>query len=234
MSRAASQLYAQINFLPLSYQLECAVRAARRRQSALLALLFVGIALGVAQTWRHRAQVERRHETQLELLASTRTQMAEVIKLESARAALVRQLEIHRDLNLPVTYTQAFGTLGSLIPQGMTLRRITMLNDKVPTTRPPRPEEIARAKANSARDPNAPVADSFPAIRIEMAGVAPNDVDIANFIGTLAGSKLFANVKLSFSRQSQIRQVPCREFEVRMDVPLNIKYQAAREVAGAD
>ena len=234
MSSKTTQLYIQINFLPASYQQECAARAARRRQSLLLALLFVGIGLGVAQTWRYRSQLERQHETMLELLASTKTQMSEVSKLESARAILLRQLQIHRELNQPVTYAQTVGTLGSLIPEGMTLRRLTMQNDKVTTTRPPRPEEVNRAKASGSPNPNAPVTDSYWAVRIEMSGIAPSDVEIANFIGTLAGSRLFQNVKLSYSRQGLVRQIACREFEIRMEVPLNLTYQAAQEVAGAD
>lgn len=42
-------------------------------------------------------------------------------------------------------------------------------------------------------------------VRLTLTGMAPTDVDVANFIGQLAGSKLFENVNMGYARNVTFR-----------------------------
>jgi Tfp pilus assembly protein PilN len=232
MSRFNGQLYQHINFLPAVYLQQRLRRAARLRQGALLSAMILGIAVGVAQTWNYRRALTHQHQTMLDLLATTKAQLTEVDKLEQARTTLARQIEIHRELHQPINYTELLGTLAAHTPEAVSLRRLVVANEKVAVSRPATAEDAAKARAAGLKAPKT-VTDSQWITRVELDGVAPSDIEVANFIGAVAGSRLFQNVKLTFSRQGVVRRTACREFQVRMEVPLDCQYRPSPEVAGA-
>ncbi len=68
-------------------------------------------------------------------------------------------------------------------------------------------------------------------------GLAPTDMEIADFVGRLSSYPLFTNVKMDYSRAVQVKELKAREFHVQFEVPLDRDYKlvhGAGEVARAD
>jgi hypothetical protein len=50
-------------------------------------------------------------------------------------------------------------------------------------------------------------------VRLVLTGMAPSDVDVANFIGQLAGSKVFEDVNMGYARNITYRSRTARKFQ---------------------
>ncbi len=50
-------------------------------------------------------------------------------------------------------------------------------------------------------------------VRVVLAGLAPTDVDVANFIGQLSASPLFENVNMGYAKTVRFRGRSAREFQ---------------------
>jgi hypothetical protein len=50
-------------------------------------------------------------------------------------------------------------------------------------------------------------------IRLVITGLAPSDVDIANFVGQLASSPLFEDVNMGYTREIQFQGKTARQFK---------------------
>jgi hypothetical protein len=68
-----------------------------------------------------------------------------------------------------------------------------------------------------------------------MTGLAPSDVEVADFVGRLSDSPLFTSVKMGYSRAAQAGKLRARQFSIDLEVPLDREYRpAGKEVADAD
>jgi len=50
-------------------------------------------------------------------------------------------------------------------------------------------------------------------VKLDLTGLAPTDVDVANFIGQLSASPLFVDVRMGYSRSVSYRGRTAREFQ---------------------
>ena len=148
-------------------------------------------------------------------------------RLASTQAALRQQVEVHRELAQPVSYTQVLAVLGALLPVEVAVTDLRL--------------ESVRPAPAEASDPDAPAPpkpkirqDDF--IRIELEALAPDDLSVATFVSELDANPLFSGVKMKSSRSIVARGVYAREFRLTavVDLDRNFKWQDREEVARAD
>lgn len=238
-TQRCTRVYSDVNFLPASYTRRQKLRSSKKRQAALAILMIAGMAILTVQTWRERAELQAHHDEQKTALVTTKQTITEVEKLHNDKAELSELVAIHRELYQPINYSQVTGTLGSLTPASIVLRGVGVETQKITTTRKMSEAEYEAAKkaAGSRRGKvKNTVATTRSVITVDLAGLAPSDVDVANFIGELAASNVFQNVKMVFSREGEWEGRVTREFRIKMEVPLDRLYVGpdAQEVADAD
>lgn len=239
MSMFSSRLYNDVNFLPGWYVQARARKRSLQRTAALSIFVIAGMVLLLGQTWHTRSELTAYHAELERKLASTKMQITEATKLRRALADLQTQLKVHRQLHKPINYSQITGTLGNLMPPTVALANVTLATERLTETRTlkpsdPRYTQAKQAVAGSGREPT--VTETCWVVAIDLQGVAPSDQDIANFIGALASSNLFQNVKMIYSKKGTRGRLITREFRMRMTVPLNCEYRdlsAPQEVADA-
>lgn len=234
-----TRLYAEVNFLPDWYTRKQRLRLSKKRQAALLMLMVAGMAVLTVQTWRERAELRSERNRVRDLLSEANNVILEVQKLTTQRGQLEREVEIHRELYQPINYSQVTGTLAALTPESITFRALEVQTQQVTSTRKMTAAELEAAKKAQANRRGAvkdTVASTRSMIVIDLVGLAPSDVELANFIGQLASSKVFENVKMVFSKQGELEGRLTREFKIRMEIPLDRRYvdRAAQEVADAN
>ncbi|MCC7351865.1 MAG: PilN domain-containing protein [Phycisphaerales bacterium] len=111
-------------------------------------------------------------------------------------------------LGVHVPSARLIAALESVMPPEMAL-----LNLAVETVEQPRSVAKPNGKSEIVVDRQ---------IKIRMLGVAPTDVDLANFMTRLTAERYFEQVSMSYAKERQERGHVMREFEVVFVVNLNI------------
>lgn len=222
-----------IDFVPAHYRESQRGRRRVLRQAALLGLVTACMA---AWHWSNNARL-----AELEMLASiaqdharaTESQLREMAVLETRRQTILRQTQLQRELSLPIGVTPAVATLAKLMPPGLAATRLSV---SLPRPAPAPKLPSAKGKGHGPAVPAAKEPEPTLPMRLEITGLAPDDMAIADFVGRISAQPLFANVKMTYSRAAQAHGVRGREFRVEMEVPLDREYRPAKsagEVAGA-
>jgi len=201
----------KIDFLPERIKDQRMRRRQLFRQGYLMALCIAG--LGV-MTYVLQLRVDKARG-ELEMLRSRSRAMDSQIAL---RDQLNRQLaemmiksRIEEQLGRRVGTLEVLGELQKVMPESLTLTSMTMETVAV---------QVAAEAAEKRNTSNQPVSGGGAAkdktvkrVRLVLTGMAPTDVDVANFIGQLAGSKLFEDVSMGYARNVSFRKRMAREFQ---------------------
>ncbi len=198
----------ELEFLPNWYP------QARRRQrwlrtQGIVTLLLVGglgLWLGLAQRNIRAAQAS---------LASVDTQLAQSqLELEQLQVQLKlkNQLEFQRQivsrLGLHVEISRMLLTLEKLMPKEMSLTDLSFETS----------EELVRTADGATSAKNL---QKTRTLRVKLLGVAPSDVDLANFLAGLTNVPFFSDVGMTYARDKSQDGHIMREFEVTFSMSLN-------------
>jgi Tfp pilus assembly protein PilN len=226
---SATELYDRINFLPQWYADQQRRRRMIERQAALGVLLVAGMVALWVLTDRQRDDLRLHRDSLATQVLAAETQLTEVAKLQKAEQALSTQLRVFDQLARPITFHQVGSALGTLTPESVFLSRLEAKTSTIQqrVAIHPAPDEVG---APTSKIINKEV------ILITLRGSAPSNVEIANYVGRLAGSNLFRNVKMMNSRQVIVEDAVTRQFEIQMQIPLDREYRVeagVQEVAHA-
>ncbi len=230
----------EINFLPQSYRDRLRTRQRRVREGAVV-LLLCG-ALGVYWTYGMTARMSLRQQAlQAEdRLANALSTEQQVLELREVKEQLMEQRRVQRAVRVPVRHHQVVRVLGSLLPESMALRALTLENDRpTPKAWQPPAEEIDDERAGGVPVFSAEPTKAEPnLIKVEFEAVAPDDLTVAALIASMSEHPLFTGVKLHSSRYVETQGLAARQFRVTANVDLSREYvwtdpssaQAAGEV----
>jgi hypothetical protein len=204
----------ELEFLPEWYP---KVRQ-RRRMVALQAWITLILLCGLG-LWM--LLVQRNVQAREIQLASLRTDLdqseTELQRLEDLlqlQRQLGQQDAIFMKIGRPVESTRVITTLEQMMPKDMAL-----LDLWIDTEEAPKPQNVrsgglaARAKQENKDQPESK-------LRFRMHGVAPTDVDLAEFLAKLTARPFFKNCELLYSHERQDRGHVMREFEVTFTMDL--------------
>jgi Tfp pilus assembly protein PilN len=212
----------EINFLPDSYLRNQSRQRRIYRQCTLVLLLIIALT-GWWLAQYGRTEAVRRYALSLEAeVVAARNQMNELNKLRLEQQQLTHQLNIQRELAQPVSHTQIMAVLAQLLPPSVGLTDVTMAVDQ------PAPTAVASTHTSSKRKQSkqqtAPrKTPSF--VRVDLVGLAPDDLAIANLVGDLSEHPLFEQVTLRYSRSIEFQNLMGREFRIMIAVPLDCQYE---------
>lgn len=233
-----------INFLPQSYL--DGQRRRRRVVREVFALVMLSGLMGVAylyvltQTQMLQQQVLNRQADG----KAVREKIAQFQNLQHLQKQLVREVNMQRELRQPLTHTAILATLGQIMPASIGLTDLTLVAHAPVPQKPVAPDTKRRtfgSKSGSAPAAPAKTSDKDGAkakqpeivkikpLKVELVGLAPNDVEIADFMATLSDHDLFTEVKLLYSRSVEAGPIVGREFRIEMQVPFDRDYRPVLE-----
>jgi Tfp pilus assembly protein PilN len=201
----------EIDFLPERIKDQ---RRRRRRlicQGYLMALCVAGLGV-MAYVFQVRVDKAR---GELEMLRSRSRAMDSQIALRDQLSRQLAELmikgRIEEQLGRRVGTLDVLGELQKVMPESLTLTSMTMETVAV---------QVAADQAEKRNASNQPVTragaskeKTVKRVRLVLTGMAPTDVDVANFIGQLAGSKLFEDVSMGYAKNVKFRNRQAREFQ---------------------
>ena len=184
----------QIDFLPAHYVQAQQRRSRLVRQAAMLAVVACCMIGWHWSNGRRLAELEMLAKIAQDHAQATQSQLQELAKFEQRRQTILRQTQVQRDLSLPIGVTPAVAVLANLMPPSMATTRLSVVSAR-PT---PAPKPLAAAAGHAAPAPAAePAAEALAPMRIELTGLAPDDMAVADFVGKVSAHPLFANVKMT-------------------------------------
>lgn len=201
-----------IDFLPERVRLQRQRRGRLIRQGYLLVIFAAALViLGYYRQGRVKeasAQLVTRNES----VAAMEQQSARRIALEGQLQdfAIKKRLEEH--LGSRVSAQLVLAELQHQVPPSIILRGLELQTQDVSSDDKPADKHVS-ARASAAGNTQAKSQGTVKRVQLVVTGLAPTDVDVANFIGQLSSSPLFEDVNMHFARNVVVNGHTAREFQ---------------------
>jgi len=219
---------ARIDFVPNDYvqQKECG-------RANFLYLVLFGILMGaIGVTFSIIKMRQRAVESQLaeleQKMAAADAQIAQLDELKRKTTTMMHSMVTTAELLEPVPRSVILAALTNNLPGGVSLLELNLEEKELtPRRRPPSPKTSQYQKAqaaNQAASPGtiAPRSDSNRKTTIEIRGIAPSDIEVAEYIARLGNSILMDDVALVESQEHIIDDVRYREFKLNATLKKSI------------
>lgn len=215
----------EINFLPQSFLESQNSRQRLFREIAILCgMVLIGIALFAGQSGRVMS-VRKLTEQKKEELSAAKLRSKEVAKLKTQQQELKLKLAVNEGLSMPLNISSILATIADVLPARMALTEIACSADD------PKLDLTAFKTSKNSKVKKKSKSTKFvkaqeQLMQIQLMGISPSDVDVANLVGALSASPIFQNVKMRYSKSTRIDKVSAREFRLEMEVSLDCIYQS--------
>jgi hypothetical protein len=203
----------ELEFLPDWYP---RLRRQRRRvllQTWVALLVVAGLALWLTLARRNVTRAEsalRAFEVQVLQTETERRQLEEQLHM---KAQLEQREQLVASLGFPVEMSRLLRTLDVIMPREMSLKDVTCTTIEQPLVY----DGPAAAQARAPQDK--PAVDRR--LKVSLVGVAPNDLDLANFLTGLTNYPFFEQIQLLKADGVVDAGHAMREFEVTFSMSLN-------------
>ncbi len=200
----------ELEFLPAWYP---QIRRRRRLvvlQAGMSCVVIAGLGLWITLAQRNLRETAT-VLTQVDgELAQSRAELKEVEVLETYNRKLGQQSQVLSKVGNHVESARLLATLDEIMPKTMALLDLSFLTEEqVP---------VSLAGARAAQQKDRPVERR---LNITVAGVAPTDVEVADFLTRLTGKPFFEDVRMTRSKPRLDDGRLMREFEIFFSMDLN-------------
>ncbi len=212
-----------INFLPQSYRNRLSRRVRHVREGFVVLATVITLCVWWAYDANELLELREASRFAEDRLTSALSTEQIVKELEARRTKLVDQRRLQREISVPIRHHQVVRVLGGLLPTSVTLTRLSLENDRPEPKAyvPPSTKQAQEAQpsfgSQAATTHAAAVRDR---VLIEMEGLAPDDIAVAEVIAELSGHPLFEKVQLHTSKYLETRGVAARSFRITGQIDL--------------
>lgn len=200
----------EVEFLPRWYP---QVRRRRRLvvlQAWMTVVVLVGLGLWIMQSGRNVRREEATLRTRETELSASRSELKVVEELMTLRKKLVEQSKVLSKVGSHAEAARLLATLDEVMPRSAALLELSMVTEET------HPVTLAGARAAQEKDR---AVDRR--LKVRMSGVAPTDVEVAEFLTKLTGKPFFEDVRMTGSKPRLDNGRIMREFEVHFSMNLN-------------
>lgn len=118
----------------------------------------------------------------------------------------------HDRLAWPVHIGDIMRSVGHVAPPTVTLTSISV---------------TPRVSGNRGSRRASGAGTQFDVMYVEIAGIAPDDLDVASFVAGLQSHNLFTTITVDYARKAQLGATSAREFGLTCEIDLEANYVAA-------
>lgn len=205
----------ELEFLPDWYP---RLRQRKRRialQGWMSLLIVAGLGLWLMLINRNTAHAQERLDQLSADLSTTQLDLDKLRSLEDLQKQLRIQDEVMARIGLHVEMTRMINALEAAMSKDMSLIDLEMEVREQ--------EKKLTALADLVKKPSRTDTVLDRRLIVKLRGVAPTDVELANFLFKLTNESLFEAVTLNYARERRERRHLMREFEVSFAINLNQK-----------
>jgi hypothetical protein len=223
----------ELSFLPEDY----VERRIEQRTNLLCLTLFgvvlIGVVAAYVATSKHRSDLRQQRAEVNAQYAEAARNIERLEELQRRKEQMLRKAQITSQLVEPVPRTFLLADLINRMPPTLSLFELQM---DAKLDKPALPQAATRGKtamANAKVDgkgdaKKAAVPEPLPRyiVTMKLIGVAPTDVQVAQYMASLSQSELLSDVNLVFSEESKVEETTMRRFHI--DMTLNAEADARK------
>ncbi len=224
----------QLSFLPDDY-LE---RKAQRRTNVVCAGLFLVVLIGIGSAFsfseRLNRDVDKTYDAKMKEFTSEAKRIRQAEKMQDKQRTMARQAELAASLLEKVPRSFILAEITNAMPPGVSLVEFN-LESKLRNAKPVAPvgasafekKTIADAKKKAEAAQAADPVKHYD-VTMKLTGIAPTDVQVAEFIRKLNLSKMLKDVNLIITDQLNDKDAgeSLRKFQVELTLDPNAEVQA--------
>lgn len=217
-----------INFVPNDY----VQHKQSNRVNSLYLILLVAVLGGIGVTFSILKMRQRSVSGELGALESkmgqAREQIAQLEELKNKRNTRMKVMLMTASLIEPVRRSIVLACLTNNLPSGVSLleTRLEETEKKVVVAAPVKKKSKSSSKGKYKKETQktAKPVQEIPEseIFLEISGLAPSDIEVANYIANLSLSSLLGQVQLVSSKEVEIDGVKFREFQLKTQIKPNL------------
>jgi Tfp pilus assembly protein PilN len=200
----------ELEFLPNWYP------QLRLRRRVVLVMAWMTVAMiGAMTTWvaltQRSIHIRQARLVQLDAeLQHSREELKDLELLVTSEKKLKERAQVLNKVGFHVEAARLLATLDEVMPKSASLLELSFLTEEK------QPVTLVAAKAAQERDR---VTDRR--LNVRVTGVAPTDVEVADFLTKLTGKPFFEDVRMTGSKPRMESGHMMREFEVYFSMNLN-------------
>ena len=208
----------KVNFLPEDYMEKKAQRRTNVVCLGLFVIVMAGVGSGFVVTERRQRMVNDRMGTINKEMQQASESLQQLKMLEAKREEMMKKASISASLMEPVPRSLLLATVTNDLPAGVSLTEFKMTSKDVSkqTTTYTRASRTRNKKAPVAKDKaeKEVVAPKQWETTIEITGLAPTDLQVAQLIAQLNKFRLFSAVNLVYSEEHEEGDEVLREYKL--------------------
>jgi Tfp pilus assembly protein PilN len=212
----------KIDFVPNDYLQQRESNRANFMYLILFAVLMLAVGMIFSIIKMRQKAVKMELAAVTAKMSQAQDKIVQLEELKSKSTKMMQTMIMTSELLEPVPRSVILASLTNNLPSGVSLLEIKLM-EKETKTAPKRASksQYKAASAKAAAASEQPVQKMVETI-IEMVGIAPSDIEVANYIAKLSNSVLLDNVSLVESKEHKIDETSFREFKLRTMLKKNI------------
>lgn len=210
-----------VDFVPTDYIQQKESNRANILYFVLLSILMsaIGVTFSIIKV-RQRA-VESELNAVIAKMSQANESIAQLEELKEKSKTMMKTMVLTAELLEPVPRSVILAALTNNLPPGVSLIEMKLKEDApIPTA----PQQVTKGKYKSVTSQKVAVKVVGQRLNttIDIVGIAPSDIEVANYISQLSNSILLQNVSLVESKERKIDETRFREFKLRTKLKKNM------------
>jgi Tfp pilus assembly protein PilN len=208
-----------VNFVPEDYVQNGESQRTNRMYIVLLSVVLAALG-GLFVTIKIRQHVLCREVERIDAeMAREAEDLRKLSELQAKQKEMMKTALTTTQLLEPVPKSVLLASLTNSLPAGVSLLRLFMVQKEVKRTSslPAQTNKYQAAQANPPKADLVQQAGSLgeqPEVNIDISGIAPSDLQVADYIERLSSSSLLQNVALVESKEHKIEDTTFRQFKL--------------------
>jgi len=206
-----------INFVPDDYVQQR--RASRANVLYLMLLIAMLGAIGITFSFiKIRQRTVLAELTQLNgRMAQAQQKIAQLEELKTKSKTMMKTMVMTAELLEPVPRSIVLASLTNNLPSGVSLVDFSLEEEETKVYKPSSAKKTAGSRYNKTNAAAAAAEEPQKTVTtdLQIKGIAPSDIQVAEFIANLSGALLFDDVSLIESKEIEIKKVKYREFQLK-------------------
>ncbi len=208
-----------INFVPDDY-----VQSSESQRTNLMCLILLAVVMtalgGLFVSIKIRQSVLRHEVARIDAkMAQEQEDLKKLSKLQAKQKEMMKTALTTTQLFEPVPRSVLLASLTNNLPAGVSLLRLYMVQKEVKQANQPTTNKYQAAQANKTHQRQAQQTGlarlGGSETHIDIGGIAPSDLQVAEYIERLSSSSLLRNVALVESKEHKIEQTSFRQFKLK-------------------
>lgn len=207
---------AKIDFVPNDYIQQRQSSRANFMYLVLFMILMAAVGVTFSILKLREQSVKSSLATVDAKMVKAQEQIAQLEELQRKGKAMMKTMAMAAELLEPVPKSVVLACLTNNMPSGVSLLELKITSKKVKAfvSKTSSTSQYQAATAAAGTEPGSVSKERLLETHIEIKGIAPSDIEVANYIARLGDSILLTNVALVESKEHKMDETKFREFKL--------------------